>query len=445
MKIRYLTTAALIALATPATAAVPVSGDVVLYWNQILNTGLTGSPTVQSRGFAMVDVAIHDAVNAALGGPNKSYLGAIANPGGDVRAAASVAARNVLVALNPGKTAEFDAALASNLALIPDGAAKTNGIATGTLMAAATIALRSGDGSTNVVNYTPSGLIGRWAPTPPANTAASLPQWGGVTPWLITSGNQFRSGPPPALGNAEYTAAFNEVKDIGAFGSTTRSAEQTASAVFWNGAAGDGPWVQAAIDASVASGKSTLQNASIFALLTTSAADAAIATWDSKYYFDYWRPITAIRAGDVDGNPLTIGDPNWLSLINAPPHPSYISAHSAVAGASADILATSFGNAFNFCGTFSGNTRCWTSFSDAKDDAANSRLWGGIHWRFDNEAGLAVGQGIANYALHTGAFAAVPELNSWAMVTCGLGLIGAFLRRRKTAFKIVILVPKVGT
>jgi hypothetical protein len=127
-----------------------------------------------------------------------------------------------------------------------------------------------------------------------------------------------------------------------------------------------------------------------------------IATWDLKYFYDEWRPITAIRAGDTDGNPLTIGDPNWTSLINAPPHPSYLSAHSAVAGVSADILAAAFGDAFTFTETFGGKTRTWTSFSTAKLDAANSRLWGGIHWRFDNEAGLALGQGVGQLCLAHG-------------------------------------------
>ena len=198
-----------------AGAAVPVTGDVVLYWNQVLTTALVSSPTVNTRGYAMVDVAIHDVVKATLGNPDKRYLGNIITPGGDTRAAASVAARNVLVSLNPAKTAEFDAALTASLALIPDCAAKTNGMATGALMAAAAIANRAADGSTAVVAYTPSGLVGRWEPTPPGLAPAALPQWGAVTPWIMTSGDQFQPGPPPALSSVAYAAALNEVKDIG--------------------------------------------------------------------------------------------------------------------------------------------------------------------------------------------------------------------------------------
>lgn len=417
--------------AGPAQAAVTVGSDSVLYWNQVLSTGLAGSPTVTSRGFAMVSVAIHDAANATSGNVDRGYFGNIATPGGDTRAAVAVAARNVLVALNPAKTAEFDAALAASLALVPDGAGKTNGMATGALIAAAALAGRAADGSTAVVPYTPSGLPGRWAPTPPGNVPASLPQWGSVTPWLLASGNQFRAGPPPAIDSAEYATALNEVKDIGALNSATRTADQTAAAVFWEGASGTGPWVQAAINAVEAKGLSTMDNARLFALLSTSTADAAIATWDTKYTYDFWRPVTAIRNADLDGNAATIQDPNWTSRIVAPPHPSYLSAHSAVAGTASGVLQGLLGDSGNFCMTVAGNTRCWDSYALAATDAANSRLWGGIHFRFDNEAGLTLGGKISTLALASNPFAAVPEPSSWAMMVAGFGLLGGLARRRR--------------
>ena len=431
-KLRLVGMAALIGLGAAggaAAAVAPVTGDPVLYWNQVLKTGLAGSPTVTSRGFAMVDVAIHDAVNATVGSTNKAYLGAVATSGGDTRAATSKAARDVLVSLNPAKTAEFDAALAASLALVPDGAAKTNGIATGAAIAAATIARRTGDGSTAVVPYTPSGGIGDYAVTPPGNIPAALPQWGGVDPWLMTSGSQFRPGAPPAVGSAEYVAAYNEVMTLGSLGSLVRTADQTASAQFWAGAAGSGVWVQAAIDASLGESLSSLQYASILARLTTSLADAAIASWDAKYEYDYWRPITAIRLGDFDGVAATAGDAGWTSLINAPPHPSYMAAHAAVAGAAAGILGDAFGDANPFCLT-AGASRCWDSYSGSATDAANSRLWGGIHWSFDIAAGLATGQQIAQYAIAGNAFRAVPEPSSWALMILGFGGVGVLLRRR---------------
>ncbi|MGH6908569.1 MAG: PEPxxWA-CTERM sorting domain-containing protein [Phenylobacterium sp.] len=415
-----------------ASAAVAgVTDDPVLYWNQVLSTGLAGSPTVTSRGFAMVDVAIYGAVNATSGFAGQTYLGVSGTPGGDTRAATSQAAHDVLVSLNPAKTAEFDAALAASLALVPDGVAKTNGIATGAAMAAATIASRTGDGSTAVVPYSPSGGIGDYALTPPALAPASLPQWGDVQPWLMTSDSQFRAGPPPAVGSAEYIAAYNEVMTLGALGSAIRTADQTASALFWAGAAGSGAWVQAGIDASLGEAMSSLQYASIFALLTTTLADTAISVWDTKYEYDYWRPITAIRLGDLDGVAATVGDATWNSLIAAPPHPSYESAHAAVAGAASTVLASAFGDDGNFCLTAGANSRCWDSFSDSATDAANSRLWGGIHWSFDNAAGLSAGRQLAQFAIAGNAFDAVPEPTSWAMMILGFAGIGTVIRRRR--------------
>ena len=420
-------------LAAPGNAAVSVTDDPVLYWNQVLLTGLAGSPTVTSRGFAMVDVALHDAVNATFGSPNKGYLGAVPTPGGDTRAAASVAAHDVLVALNPGKAADFDAALAASLALVPNGAAKTNGMSTGAAIAAATLANRAGDGSNAIVPYTPSGLIGRWAPTPPANAPAAVPQWGKQNTWLLDSQSQFRAGPPPALTSAEYAAALNEVKDIGSATSLTRTADQTAAANFWVTASGTGPWLQAAMDASKAKGGySSLEYASLFARLSVSLADTAIAIWDTKYTYDFWRPITAIRLADLDGNDQTAADPNWTSLIAAPPFPSYMSAHSAFAATAGDILTDAFGGGYAFCLTSAGANRCWASFTDAELDAGNSRIWGGIHFAFDNEAGLALGHQIAAFELKQKVFAPVPEPASWALMIAGFGMAGAVCRRRVT-------------
>lgn len=177
-----------------AWATIIVTSDPILYWNNVAQGAFVASPTVGTRGFAMLNVAMHDAVNATLGGPNHPYLSGVASPGGDTRAAASEAAHNTLVNLNPANAATYDAALAGSLALIPDGPAKTNGIATGAAYAAAIIANRTGDGSTATVPYTPSGLPGRWAPTPLAFAPAATPQWGSVKPFVMASGDQFRPG-----------------------------------------------------------------------------------------------------------------------------------------------------------------------------------------------------------------------------------------------------------
>ena len=425
---------------TPAYASTePVTGDPVLYWHEVLQTALTGSPTVQSRGYAMVSVALHDAVNASLGKPNKAYIPHIAATGGDTRAAAAVAARNVLVHLNPAKTAEFDAALANSLALVPNGTAKTAGMNTGAAISAAVIANRTGDGSASISGYVPSGLPGRWAPTPPGFAPAAVPQYAQVDPWFMTAPTQFRAAAPPAIESVAYANAFLEVRDIGAAGSLIRTSDQTNAALFWAGANGTGPWIRAGIDQAQAAGLSTLQNAALFARLSTAVADATIATWDTKYFYDYWRPVTAIRRADEDGNALTIADPGWTPLIGTPPHPSYLSAHGAVGGAAATILASTFGAGGNFCLVAGGNTRCWNGFEAAALDGANSRLWGGIHWRFDNENGLALGQAVGRFTLSRAVFGAVPEPSAWTLMIVGFGIIGAKARSRRRALRFAPL------
>lgn len=423
-----LASAALLA-ASPA-AAVEAADDPVLYWNSVFLGSLPFNPG-QQRDAAMLNIALHDAVNASLGKPNVGFLRALSTTGGDTRAAASVAAHRVLVALQPGRAAEFDAALSASLAHVPEGAAKSAGISTGSATATALFANRAGDGQTAVVPYTPSGLPGRWAPTPPAFGPAVQPGLAIARPWLGTAPDQFRVTAPPELGSESYTLAYNEVKRLGAANSTTRTADQTLSAQFWASAQGPGPWMRAAIEKADAKGSSTLENAVTFARLATGVADAVIAIWDTKYHYDYWRPVTGIRAGDSDGNDMTVGDGAWTSLIFTPPHPSYGSAHAAVSTAAFTILADAFGDKGDFCVTSFGTSRCWSSLSVAADDSINSRLWGGVHWRFDNEAGREIGRAVAGWNLKSSLFQAVPEPATWAMLIAGFGLVGGIARRRQ--------------
>jgi len=419
------------AAATTAQGAVPVSGDPALYWNQVLAGGLAGSPTVTSRSYAMVSAAIYDAVNATTGKTHVQFVKGVPTSGGDTRAATAVAARNMLVALNPAKTAEYDAALSASLALVPDGLAKTKGMATGAAIATASLSARAADGSTAPSTYAPTPGIGNWQPTPPAGLPAAVPQWADVTPFLLNAPDQFRPSGPPSVGSAAYAAAYNEVMAIGSANSAIRTADQSAAANFWVQAAGAAPWLQAGLGMAETAGLSSIDNARLFALVSTSIADSVIGIWDAKYEYDFWRPITAIRAGDIDGNDLTAGDPLWTPFITTPNHPSYISGHSGVASAGATILQDFFGDAHNFCLTASGLTRCWDSFSDAAQDAADSRLWGGIHWRFDNEAGTALGREVGEYALRSHAFDAVPEPAAWALMIVGFGCAGSVLRRSR--------------
>ena len=420
------------AAATPARAEVTVSGDPALYWNQVLSKGLPGGPVVSSRGFAMVSSAIHDAVNATtMGKGNYALMPGVATPGGDTRAATAVAAHSLLVQLNPGGVGAYTDALNASLALVPDGVSKTNGMATGVAISTAMMTLRTGDGLGAPSSYTPSGGIGDWAPTPAANLPAAIPSWANVDPWLMGSPDAFRSSAPPPIGSVAYATAYNEVMTIGSAVSGLRTADQSAAANFWVAAAGAAPWLQAGLGAVEGDGLSTLENARIFALISTSVADAVIGVWDGKYAYDYWRPVTGIRSGDLDGNAGTIGDLGWSPFITTPNHPSYISGHSGIAGAAATVLGGLVGDSQNFCLTAAAMTRCWDSFSGAAQEAADSRLWGGIHWRFDNEAGLALGQQVGAYALASRTFHAVPEPATWAMMILGFGLAGAAVRRRR--------------
>lgn len=428
--------AALLAVAgTTSAHAVPASGDLVLYWNEVLLAGVPYTPA-QQRPAAMVNIALHDAINATLGHPDRAYLGPVATAGGDTRAAAAVAAHNVLVNLYPGRAAQFDAALATSLALVPDSAAKTSGIATGATIAAATITNRANDGSFDIVPYMPSGLPGRWAPTPPGFAPPVMPQQATVTPFVMASPSAFRAAPPPALDSAEYTAAFNEVKAIGSTTSAIRTADESASAVYWAQTQGPGPWITAGIAVAATKGLSMIENARLFALLSTSVADAITAAWDTKFFYDYWRPVTAIRLADFDGNAATDADTAWSSLIVTPPHQSYLSAHSIISGAAATILDLGLGDSGTFCIASGALNRCWDSFGEAAIDSYNSRLWGGVHFRFDNVAGFTAGQDLARAAYAGNAFDAVPEPATWAMLLIGFGATGAVMRRSRRASSV---------
>jgi PAP2 superfamily/PEP-CTERM motif len=421
---------------TPVSAAITIASDPILYWNDITISFATaftpGGAPAQARAYAMVNIAMHDAVNATRGSPDLSYLTGVIAPGGDSRAAAAQAAHDVLVALNPVNTGQYDTALANSLALIGAGSAKTNGIATGMAYAAAIIANRTGDGSaTAAIPYTTTGLPGDYRLTPGV-AAAAIPGWGNVKPFVLSGADltALDPGPPPALGSAAYAADYNEVKEIGSLTSVTRTLDQTASALFWDVSNG-GTWIRAGLVIAEDEGLDTLQLSRVFATLSTGIADASIGVFDAKYDYRLWRPITAIQLGETDGNDATGGDANWNSLFAAPGHPSYISGHSGISAVSSTILQSFFGDDEAFTFSIGPDTRSFTSLSQAELDAANSRLWGGIHFRFDNDAGLALGRGVGARVLARGLFAAVPEPSSWAMMIAGFACVGIGLRARR--------------
>ena len=428
--------AALALAAAPATAQVAPGGDPVLYWNQIAMANVDGDPGLGGRAYAMVNIAVHDAINATMGSPDRSYTGSVANGGGNMQAAASVAAHDVLVKLYPTKTAAFDTALAASLATIANGSAKTTGMATGQAYAAATITARASDGFTAPFpSYVPTGQPGNYVPTVPGPGIVVDGQFATATPFVITSPTQFRPGPPPALSNVAYAVALNEIESIGSIDSVVRTGDQTASAMFWENDP-ERPYLNAALSQSLASGKTPLENARIFATLTTAIADAPITAFDAKNLYNLWRPVTAIQNADVDGNPLTIADPTWQSLLVAPPFQSYISAHSTVAGTAASILDLVYGSGTGFCASNAVGTRCWDDFDAAALDDSKSREYGGIHFSFDDQQGLASGYQLGAFAFGRNLFGAVPEPATWAMMIVGFGAIALSVRRRRPGARV---------
>ena len=430
MKSRLLTAAAFLAtftIAQPAQADV----DPVVFWNQILTTNVTGSPIFTSRQYSMVDVAIFEAVNVTTGNTRQSYLG-LSPTAGDTSAAVATAAHNVMLSFLPAGSQRDAVITAYNATInaIPDSAAKTAGINAGVLAASTVIAARASDGFNAPSSYVPTNPAqpGHWQPTSPGGVAAA-PQWGNVTPWGLNSGAQFHPPAPPAWDSPEFAAALAEVQLIGASNSATRTQFQTQSAQYWATPGGTGlsPWINAAIGAADGKGLTTLDYASMFAALTTNVADATIGIFEAKYRYDFWRPITASLYFDPNST--------FTPLITPiPSHPSYISGHSGVAAAAADTLAFYLGADTDLCfNNFLGagtGLYCFADSQQAALNGANSRLWGGIHYAFDNQAGLTLGHQVAQFNLNNGLFQAVPEPGTWAMMLLGFGLMGWSIRRK---------------
>jgi|GEM_PF-438117 len=380
--------------------------DVITQWNEV---SISAIQTAQytavkvSRTLAMVHAAMFDSINAVDQIYHPYYV-TTTSPEVSREAAAATAAYRVLSSLFPGQIASFDAALAASLAGIPDGPAKTDGIALGDDVGNQIVTLRSTDHSDDTVVYTPGTGPGVWQPTPPGLVPAMMPHWATVTPFAMTSGSQFRPAGPPALTSATYTQEFNEVKTLGAKVSSVRTAEQAGITHFWMDMPGTittaGRWNAIARQVSGHHGLNLWQNARLFALLNIAMADAGIASWDCKYAYNFWRPITAIRDALNDDNPLT--DPNevWEPFIMTPAFPEYVSAHSTFSAAAAQVLGSFFGHHSSFSiesYTTPTTTRFYHSFVQAAEEAGMSRIYGGIHFSSANLFGQAMGGSIGAY------------------------------------------------
>jgi hypothetical protein len=304
-----------------------------------------------------------------------------------------------------------DSAYASALGAIPDGAAKTRGIAVGHAAAQAILTLRIGDGATAFVPYSAGTSPGDWQPTPnpvpfdpPAagdRLPASVPWWGDIPTFGLRTSDQFQTDGPPALTSDRYTRDFNEVKAIGVKLSAVRTVDQTLIARFWYEGSPSG-WSRIARVVAEAHALDAWERARLLALVNLAMADGFIAGWKDKYTFNFWRPVTAIRAGDTDGNDGTIPDPGWDSLLNSPALPDYPSTHSILGGAASEVLRRFFHHddiAFTTTSgaPFGGITRSYTSFSQAAVENGNSRIYAGIHFRSAVEDGIAQGRRIGRF------------------------------------------------
>lgn len=386
-----------------------ISGNAVTGWNATLLEAVrtdSTAPPLASRNMAMVHAAIYDSVNSISKKYSPYRVNIDAPAGASEEAATAASAYRVLVNLYPAQAVKFNEAYTSSLAKIPDGKSKDDGIALGQQVADQIITLRSTDGASKVVEYTPKTDPGSWVPTPPDFAPGLLPQWPQVTPFAMTSGSQFRPAGPPALDSAKYAEELNYVKEIGKSDSLTRTPDQTAIAKFWANGAGTftppGHWNQIAEDASALTGNSLEDCARLFALLNIALADAAIVCWDSKYQYNFWRPITAIGQADKDNNPNTTADPQWQPLLTTPPFPEYMSGHSTFSGAGDAVMSSVFGSDFGFGdkGDKSVNTlRTYENFAQAADESGMSRLYGGIHFMSANVDGLSSGRNVGNYVV----------------------------------------------
>lgn len=380
-----------------------LSGDAVIEWNQVLLDAIRTdrtAPPIASRDMAIVHTAIFDAVNSIDRQYAPYATSVVVHPRASKEAAAVSAAYETLISIFPAQKATFDAKYAAALAAIPDGKAETDGVNAGKAVASQILSLRATDGSSTTVTYTPGTDPGDWRPTPPGLQSAVLPQWPNVHPWAMTSGSQFRPVAPPALTSVAYATALNEVKTIGSANSTTRTADQTAVAKFWANGGGTatppGHWNMVAQIVAEERRNSLEQNARLFALLNIGLADAAIASWDAKYATNFWRPITAIQSADTDNNAVTVADPSWTPLLTTPAFSAYTSGHSTFSGAAAAVLKGFFGTDrvhFVLPSEAAGlASRAFTSFSQAAVESGISRIYGGIHFSFDNVAGLDAGE-----------------------------------------------------
>ena len=381
--------------------------DQVIQWNQELQKVLVASGAQPAsihptRTMAIAQIAVYDAVNGVLRGGEPLLVDLHGPRHASADAAAAAAARTALDALLPSQRPAIDSFFQSSLAQIGSGERVDRGIRFGDEVANAVVAARATDGANGTpAVFTPGVGPGEYQLTPPAFAPAGFTQTSHVTPFVLESASQFRPPAPPALTSARYAADFSEVHSLGRLNSTARTADETAIGKFWGAAPVWVVWNQIADQAAVGFGNSLEQNARMFAVLDTTLADSAIALYDAKYAYHRWRPITAITASN-QGNANTTADPTWLPLANTANDPSYPGAHAAFSQAAATALRDSLGTdefSFSLTNATVGITRTFSSFSQASDEASASRILAGQHFRYDEDAGQALGGQVGDFVV----------------------------------------------
>jgi len=380
----------------------PLKADQVTEWNLkacdiLLQAKM--DPASANRVLAIVQTAVYEAVNSITKRYPAGDLKLEASPGTSVAAAIAAANHATLMRLVPSIQPVIENEYQTALSQIADSPAKTSGIIAGEKAAATILAMREDDGAAVMTAYRPPTSAGVYVPT----IIPAVPQWPKRKPWLMASPSQFRPGPPPSLNSEIWARDFNEIKAFGSKNSSSRDEKQTEIALFWVTTA---PSIYQKVVCSVADmpGREITQNARLFAMVTQAMDDALIAVFDAKYYYDFWRPMTAIRNGDIDNNDATERDSIWTPLIDTPMHPEYPCAHCIVSATVGTVLQAEIGLApmpllKSSSPTANNVEHSWNSIEDFMQEVANARIYGGVHYRTSTEVGTEMGRQIGKLAV----------------------------------------------
>jgi hypothetical protein len=398
-----------LACAAAIAAAASARANVITDWDEkaiaatipLTTVAAASTPYAAYRMMGMVHAAMFDAVNSIDRGYRPYLVQLPADPATSKEAAAAAAAAAVLATMDAKTAAEMKVALESYLASIPDGPAKSEGVKLGEAVAAKVVAARTGDGSEGPDDYRPRTQPGVYVPTPTMRG----PMWPRVKPFTLTSASQFRPGPPVGLKSKEWATDFNEIRVYGAQKSAQRTEQQTETARFWlvAGPIAYHPFLR---QLAIAKQLSVVESARFMALGAFALNDAMIAVLEAKYHYNFWRPVTAIRNADNDGNAATDREASWVPIAETPLHPEYPCAHCTVSGSVAGVVKAAYGTddipeIAITSPSLPGVTHRWTNMTAFTDEVANARIWAGFHYRFSTRVGTKLGRQVGEYVVKT--------------------------------------------